>query len=116
MIFLYYSECFVSLITFCHSCFIVKVPNYFLSQELEEIVSRNRELAGRLEECREQLAEQKQRFEALQSKHAEELEEMRQAGHQSLALIVEEYKVFSFVTNLILCVIYLLCKIKRYLV
>ena len=39
------------------------------------------------------LEESEERYSELQSKHQTELEGVRKAGHDTLAVIVEEYKV-----------------------
>ena len=40
-----------------------------------------------------QLDEQKTKYETVQEKHLADLEEMRKAGQDALAVIVEDYKV-----------------------
>ena len=63
------------------------------SQELEALISSNQLLEGEISSLRSQLEEQKSRFESVQEKHLTDLEEMRAAGQQALAIIVEDYKV-----------------------
>ena len=45
------------------------------------------------------LEESEERYTELQSKHQAELEDVRKAGHDTLAIIVEEYKVQSLVAT-----------------
>ena len=53
---------------------------------------RKKALEGDLEEVREQLKVQTERYDSMQKCHLVELEEVRKAGHDALAQIVEEYK------------------------
>ena len=56
-------------------------------------MQRVQELENEVEGHRVEVAQQKQRYDEIQAKHAAELEEIRKAGHDALAVIVEEYKV-----------------------
>ncbi|XP_052825138.1 uncharacterized protein LOC106882475 isoform X3 [Octopus bimaculoides] len=64
----------------------------YLLKQLDELRSRNIELTSRVDSLQVQLSEQKSKYESLQAKHASDLEAIRQAGHDALAVVVEEYK------------------------
>lgn len=64
----------------------------YLLKQLDELRARNIELTSRVDGLQTQLSEQKTKYEALQAKHASDLEAIRQAGHDALAVVVEEYK------------------------
>ena len=51
------------------------------------------DLEKQLEEQKVALEQQQQRYQETEARHKTELEQIRQAGHDSLAMIVEEYKV-----------------------
>lgn len=63
-----------------------------VQKELEEQLAQNTKLEEDLERARE-LAETAQlQYDKLQEEHKKQLDELRQAGHQSLTVVVEEYK------------------------
>ena len=53
-----------------------------------------------LERLQNDLRMQRSRLTEVQQQHVEQLEEVRQAGHNALAIVVEEYKVRI---NMMLC-------------
>ncbi|XP_071809437.1 uncharacterized protein [Asterias amurensis] len=58
----------------------------------DELTQKLEALEQEVEGHRQETAEQKQRYEQVQARHASEMEEIRKAGHDALAVIVEEYK------------------------
>ncbi|XP_038052718.1 coiled-coil domain-containing protein 91-like [Patiria miniata] len=58
----------------------------------EELTEKLDALDKEVEGHRREAEEQRQRYEAVQARHATEMEEIRKAGHDALAVIVEEYK------------------------
>lgn len=63
-----------------------------LHQELEKQLSKNLCLSGDLARAHELAEVGKQDYERLKTNHDKRLEELRQAGHDALSLVVEEYK------------------------
>ncbi|XP_074660239.1 coiled-coil domain-containing protein 91-like [Tubulanus polymorphus] len=61
-------------------------------KELERITASNKQLEIELETCRRQLETERQEYEKLQTRHRLDLDAVRKAGHDAVALIVEEYK------------------------
>ena len=59
----------------------------------EELAQKLEALDKEVEGHRQEAEEQRQRYEQVQARHASEMEEIRKAGHDALAVIVEEYKV-----------------------
>ena len=59
----------------------------------DELTQKLEALEQEVEGHRQETAEQKQRYEQVQARHALEMDEIRKAGHDALAIIVEEYKV-----------------------
>jgi hypothetical protein len=60
---------------------------------LDELLTHHSEMIVEFETTQLQLAEQREKYKTLQSKHDKDLEDIRQAGHEALVVIVEEYKV-----------------------
>ncbi|XP_033646126.1 coiled-coil domain-containing protein 91-like [Asterias rubens] len=58
----------------------------------DELTQKLEALEQEVEGHRQETAEQKQRYEQVQARHALEMDEIRKAGHDALAIIVEEYK------------------------
>lgn len=56
---------------------------------------RNHALEEELERVKDDLVVQRTRLQDIHTRHAEELEEVRKAGHDALAVVVEQYKVYS---------------------
>ncbi|KAH9503333.1 hypothetical protein Btru_072759 [Bulinus truncatus] len=67
------------------------LPN-ILRQQIDSLTERNRSLEDELASCQEQLAAQLSRFEEIQSQFSQDLENIRQAGHDALSLVIEQYK------------------------
>ncbi|XP_072047464.1 uncharacterized protein [Amphiura filiformis] len=63
-----------------------------LQKDRDDLMQRLQDLENEVEGHRLEVAQQKQRYDEIQTKHAAELEEIRKAGHDALAVIVEEYK------------------------
>ncbi|XP_001184407.2 coiled-coil domain-containing protein 91 [Strongylocentrotus purpuratus] len=63
-----------------------------LQRDKEELQRKIGELEQEVEGQRLESEQQQSRYREVQARHERELEEMRQAGHQALAVIVEEYK------------------------
>ncbi|XP_059170632.1 coiled-coil domain-containing protein 91-like isoform X2 [Physella acuta] len=61
-------------------------------QELAAIEERNSSLEAELSRCQEQLAEQRQRLQEVHATQESQLDSLRTAGHDTLALVVEQYK------------------------
>lgn len=66
-----------------------------LQKDLESLLQRNKSLVEESENLTEALAKQREKYEQLQDQHKKEIEEIRKAGHDALAVIVEEYKELS---------------------
>ncbi|KAM7435663.1 Coiled-coil domain-containing protein [Porites harrisoni] len=66
-----------------------------LQKDLESLLQRNKSLVEESENLTESLAKQREKYEQLQDQHKKEIEEIRKAGHDALAVIVEEYKELS---------------------
>ncbi|XP_025086574.1 coiled-coil domain-containing protein 91-like isoform X1 [Pomacea canaliculata] len=66
-----------------------------LQSELASLQSRNLSLVEELERCQVELENQRLRLQELQRHHAEQLEAVRQSGHDALVVIVEQYKELS---------------------
>lgn len=62
-------------------------------QDHETLKRSNADLERQVQEWQLALEEAEERYSDLQSKHQTELEGVRKAGHDTLAVIVEEYKV-----------------------
>ena len=80
------------------------------SQEIDELLRGTELLQQEVDELRRRVAKQQEDYSSLQKQHVRDLEEMRSAGHQALAVVVEEYKVINYSTimrsinmGLILC-------------
>lgn len=56
-------------------------------------MKRVSELEEDVKEKKEALAAQSKIYQEMDSRHQKQLEEIREAGHQTLAIMVEEYKV-----------------------
>ncbi|XP_040400940.1 coiled-coil domain-containing protein 91 isoform X2 [Cygnus olor] len=62
-------------------------------KELEYLLEKNSILEMNfLKEKKEKLLKYQDRYKMIQEKHKQELEDMRQAGHEALSIIVEEFK------------------------
>lgn len=57
------------------------------------IEERSNSLEAELSRCQEQLAEQRQRLQEVHATQESQLDSLRTAGHDTLALVVEQYKV-----------------------
>lgn len=71
------------------------LPTSYYFQELRELLAKSKEAEENLEVAKQKADEQKKSYEELQAKHSKQLDEIRQAGHDALAVIVEEYKVIG---------------------
>ncbi|CAH1786733.1 unnamed protein product [Owenia fusiformis] len=63
-----------------------------IKKDLENMNSSQKELEAELSKSKEDLEAQKEKYNELQVKHDKDLEDIRKAGHDALAVIVEEYK------------------------
>ncbi|XP_045174757.2 coiled-coil domain-containing protein 91-like [Mercenaria mercenaria] len=63
-----------------------------LQKEIEKQLSENSRLSEDLARAQQLAEAAKQSYDELQSKHEKQLEELRQAGHETLSIVVEEYK------------------------
>ncbi|KXJ23700.1 Coiled-coil domain-containing protein 91 [Exaiptasia diaphana] len=61
-------------------------------KDLEELTNKNHLLEMESTETKEMLKIQKQTYADLQEEHTKQIKEIRQAGHDALGIIVEEYK------------------------
>ena len=66
-----------------------------LEKEQEELRRKADELRAQIGEQEAAAARQQQLYEETQARHATELEAMRQAGHEALVKIVEEYQMLA---------------------
>lgn len=66
-----------------------------LQKELGALLERINPLEDETKYLREILEKQKEKYEQLQEQHQEQVKEIRKAGHDALAVIVEEYKELS---------------------
>lgn len=57
-------------------------------------------LQREVEEKMESSVTQGKVYQEMEARHQKQLEEIREAGHQTLAIMVEEYKVRMMMTNL----------------
>ena len=73
--------------------FLLLLPTLFLWQDHEAMLRAREDVERQLEEQKLALEQQQKRYEEMRERHKEELEQIRAAGHDSLAIIVEEYKV-----------------------
>ncbi|KAL3842846.1 hypothetical protein ACJMK2_020827 [Sinanodonta woodiana] len=71
-----------------------------VQKELENLLTENRHLSEQLKEVQTMKEQAQKKLEEIQAKHKEQLGELRQAGHDALAVIVEEYKELMKVTVL----------------
>ena len=62
-------------------------------QELSQLLAQHKEAEETLTQARQELQQQKEAYDKLQNKHIQQLDEIRQAGHEALAVVVEEFKV-----------------------
>ncbi|XP_050409554.1 coiled-coil domain-containing protein 91 [Patella vulgata] len=62
------------------------------SEELQTLRSLSRRLEEELSRSRTELEQQRQRFIDIERRHSSELENIRSAGHDTLAVVVEQYK------------------------
>ncbi|XP_064602192.1 coiled-coil domain-containing protein 91-like [Liolophura sinensis] len=69
-----------------------KEEKYKLEKELQSVCAKQLTVDSDLAACQKELEEQKEKYEELQKRHMSELEAMRKAGMDALAVIVEEYK------------------------
>ena len=69
------------------------MTSVFVLKEIDDLVRGTELLQQKVDELRRRVAKQQDDYRSLQKQHEKDLEEMRAAGHQALALIVEEYKV-----------------------
>lgn len=66
-----------------------------LRKELDALLEKIKPLEDETKNLQEILAKQKEKYEQLQEQHQEQITEIRKAGHDALAVIVEEYKELS---------------------
>ncbi|KAK7468136.1 hypothetical protein BaRGS_00036651 [Batillaria attramentaria] len=66
-----------------------------LQREIASLQSNNLTLTQELERCQADLAAQRSRLQEVQQQHLEQLEAVRQSGHDALAVVVEQYKEMS---------------------
>ncbi|XP_068755532.1 coiled-coil domain-containing protein 91-like [Montipora capricornis] len=66
-----------------------------LQKELGALLERINPLEHETKNLQEILEKQKEKYEQLQEQHQEQIKEIRKAGHDALAVIVEEYKELS---------------------
>ncbi|ELU06629.1 hypothetical protein CAPTEDRAFT_220127 [Capitella teleta] len=63
-----------------------------LQEELQTLSTSEQSLQEELDQTKELLAAEKQKYNSVQSRHQAELRQLREAGNEALALVVEEYK------------------------
>ncbi|KAL4224700.1 Golgi to lysosome transport [Mactra antiquata] len=63
-----------------------------IQKELEDQISENSVLSNDLERAQELSQSIQKRYNELQETHKKQLEELRQAGHETLTIVVDEYK------------------------
>ncbi|XP_033106156.1 coiled-coil domain-containing protein 91-like [Anneissia japonica] len=63
-----------------------------LQQELQEMATRNEQLQEELAKEITELEEQKKKYNDLELKHSGDIADLRKAGHDTLAIMLEEYK------------------------
>ncbi|XP_077994931.1 coiled-coil domain-containing protein 91-like isoform X2 [Glandiceps talaboti] len=66
-----------------------------LQKELEDLLEKSKLLESQVKEHTLEADEQKRKYEEMQDKQSKEIEEIRKAGHDALAIIIEEYKELS---------------------
>lgn len=66
-----------------------------LQKDLDALLQKNKSLEEESENLAESVAKQKEKYQHLQEQHQEQIKEIRKAGHDALAVIVEEYKELS---------------------
>ena len=64
----------------------------YCSKDHESLVRSKEDLEKQLSEQKVAVDQQQQRFQETDSRHKNEIDQIRQAGHDALAIIVEEYK------------------------
>ncbi|GFO26844.1 coiled-coil domain-containing protein 91-like [Plakobranchus ocellatus] len=63
-----------------------------LQQRLAALTDENLRLENELSRYRDELATQRSRLQEVEARHQAQLEEVRSAGHDALAVVVEQYK------------------------
>ncbi|XP_019631578.1 PREDICTED: coiled-coil domain-containing protein 91-like [Branchiostoma belcheri] len=63
-----------------------------IQQDLEDLLQKQQAVEQQLSDQTLLSEQQKEKYQQLQEKHLEELADIRKAGHEALAVIVEEYK------------------------
>ncbi|XP_070564912.1 coiled-coil domain-containing protein 91-like [Ptychodera flava] len=63
-----------------------------LQKDLQDLLEKSKTLESEVKEHTLAADEQKRKYEEMQEKQSKELDEIRKAGHDALAIIVEEYK------------------------
>ncbi|KAK3587410.1 hypothetical protein CHS0354_028791 [Potamilus streckersoni] len=71
-----------------------------VQKELENLLAENRHLSEHLKEVQTMKEQAQTKLEEIQVAHKKQLGELRQAGHEALAVVVEEYKELMKVTVL----------------
>ena len=66
---------------------------YPVPQRVTALTEENSRLQVELSRCREELDTQRSRTQEMESRHDAQLGDIRQAGHDALAVVVEQYKV-----------------------
>ncbi|EDO41086.1 predicted protein [Nematostella vectensis] len=66
-----------------------------MSKEIELLDNKSSALEEESKSLQEQLEFQEMKYSQMQDEHAKQLQDLRQAGHDALAIIVEEYKELS---------------------
>ncbi|KAL9982874.1 hypothetical protein ACROYT_G004984 [Oculina patagonica] len=66
-----------------------------LQKDLDALLEKDKTLEEESKNLTELLAKQNEKYEHLQEQHEDQIKEIRKAGHDTLAVIVEEYKELS---------------------
>ncbi|CAG5132483.1 unnamed protein product [Candidula unifasciata] len=69
-----------------------RVTEAALQERLNLVTERNHALEEELERVKGDLAAQRSRLQDIHTRHTEEMEEVRKAGHDALTVVVEQYK------------------------
>uniref|UniRef100_A0A0B6ZUL0 Uncharacterized protein n=1 Tax=Arion vulgaris TaxID=1028688 RepID=A0A0B6ZUL0_9EUPU len=69
-----------------------RVTEAALQERLSSMIERHHALEEELQRVQVDLAAQTSRLQDIQTRHTEELEEIRRAGHDALTLVVDQYK------------------------
>lgn len=66
-----------------------------MQKDLNALLDKNKTLEEESRNLKETIAMQEEKYEKIQEQHQEQIKEIRQAGHDALAVIIEEYKELS---------------------